>query len=34
LIIKVLQRINFLPTRSWEFVDKKLTSRRQTPNFL
>ena len=34
LIIKVLQRINFLSTRSWEFVDKKLTSCRQTPNFL
>ena len=24
LIIKVLQRINFLPTRSWDFVGKKL----------
>ena len=25
---------NFVSTRSWEFVDRKLTSCQQTPNFL
>ena len=34
LIINMLQTPNFLSTRSWEFVDRKLTSCQQTPNFL
>ena len=34
VIIKILQSINFLSTRSQEFVDRKLTSCQQTPNFL
>lgn len=34
LIIKGLQCVYFLSTRSWEFVDKELTSCWQTPNFL
>ena len=34
LIINMLQTPNFLSTISWEFVDRKLTSCQQTPNFL